>query len=128
MSFADMSVLPLSREAVTVETFVDDTYQSFLGGPDERMPNQQPPVVSEDGANVLFSVASTRALSDDAGRVFVRGALRARVARGAPRVDSQKLELNVGRQVKVGPFEAVLKSISDAGRASHCSPVRLMNM
>src|SRR2546421_236778 len=98
MTFTDMAVLPLKADGLEIETFVDDTYQNLLSDRDRGVPYGYPgqQLVSDDGQQVLFTVASNKSLAEEAGRVFVRGALQARVARGAIKTESAKLPLVAG--------------------------------
>ena len=65
-------MLPTGPYAVSIETFVDDTYQSLLstGNGGAGNANGQN-AVSEDGRAMLFTVATNRAPAAEAGRVFV---------------------------------------------------------
>lgn len=108
------TVLPLAQDAVALDTFVDDTYASLLGATREGISYpMQPPVVSDDGQQLLFTIASSRAPADNAGRVFVRGTINARVGVGEPKTARADLLLSVGQQAVAGPFEIALKSISE---------------
>jgi hypothetical protein len=115
MTLNDAVMLPVGREAVTIETFVDDTYQNLLGGSSDYRYNSVQPAVSEDGHDVIFSVAGSRSLADDASRVFVRGFIQARVSRGEPVTRSSQFSLNVGQKAAVGDFQTTISSLSDRG-------------
>ena len=78
-------LLPTGPNAVSTETFVDDTYQSLLSGEGPGNANGQSGV-SEDGRALLFTVATNRAPAVEAGRVFVRGSVQVRLHRGQPSV------------------------------------------
>jgi hypothetical protein len=129
--------LPPAREAILLDTFVDDTYENLLLGPVENRTFMQPPAVSPDGRQLLFTVMSARAPADDAGRVYVRGAIQARLARGNQIVSKAQLRLRAGEQVEVGPTRVTLKSISEAEqnialtltvRSDDAAPVRRLRL
>lgn len=114
MTLKDSSILPLRRDAVSIETFVDDTYLNLLGGnPYASSYSGQQSMVSIDGKSLVFSVGASRPPADEAGRVFVRGKIQARIARGDPQTESASLPLIVGHGSKVGPFLVSLRAISD---------------
>lgn len=114
MKLKDTAILPLARDAVTIDTFMDDTYQNLMGGNSYASSySSQPSAVSTDGSSLVFSVGASRPPADEAGRVFVRGKIQARIARGNPQVESALLPLVVGQGSKVGPFLVALRAISD---------------
>lgn len=114
----DAALLTPARDAVSIETFVDDTYQHLLGTGGAAPQQSTQPMVSDDGRMVLFTVTANRAPADEATRVFVRGTVDARAARGEPKVESAKLPLTVGRQVMIGPFKTTIRSMSEVGGGS----------
>ncbi len=117
LTLKDGTVLAVPRDGLSLDTFVDDTYQSLLGtGNDSRYNNNNgQSFIGEDGHAVLFTVATSHPPADDAGRVFVRGTLDAKIGRGEPLVATNQLSLTVGQEVTVGPFRSVLRSVSDQG-------------
>ncbi|HEY0007503.1 MAG TPA: hypothetical protein VGB55_02160 [Tepidisphaeraceae bacterium] len=114
-------MLQPTQDAVTIETFVDDTYQSLLAT--NRQNNFSGPfmnpAVSEDGRSLLFGVQAPRAPADEADRVFVRGTVQTRIARGKARVETGRLKLAINEQAQIGPFRTVIRSISDNGRTTN---------
>src|SRR5438874_3863580 len=117
LTLNNASILPLSREALNIDTFVDDTYQN-LSPREMGYPGFQgnAPAVSEDGKMVLFSVTGNKRPADDATRVFVRGTLQGSAVRGELKTASAKLSMTVGERYDVGPFKATLRSITDNGQ------------
>src|SRR5688500_7858519 len=110
----DATFLPLPREAVALDTFVDDTYENLLIGPVQNHMVSQPPMVSADGRQVLFQVMSARPPADDAGRAFLRGTLNARLARGTEQTAKATLKLRPGEQVDAGPFRAAIRAMTES--------------
>ena len=112
-------MLPPGRDAVTVDTFVDDTYQSLLSTGNEGYSSyssgNSQSAVSEDGRTLLFTVATSRTPAEEAGRVFARGSVQLRVHRGQPSVATNQLPLTVGQETMVGPFHTVIRSVSAPG-------------
>jgi hypothetical protein len=119
LTFKDASVLPVARDAVSIDTFVDDTYQNLLGSERSGYSYQNQPIVSEDGSMVVFTVSSNKPIAEDAGRVFVRGTLAARMARGEVKTATGNLPLNAGQEVTIGGFRTTLRSISDNSGGSN---------
>jgi hypothetical protein len=113
LTFDDLTVLPLTREAVNIDTFIDDTYQNLMDRQGGYQGNE--PAVSDDGRMVLLQLTGNRGPSDDATRVFVRGSLQARAIRGELKVAKGKLPLTVGEKRDVGPFKVTVRSVSDNG-------------
>ena len=107
-------LLPLGRDAVNIDTFVDDTYQNLVG---QQRDYYGPTVntISEDGTTLLFPVNTNKTPADDAERVFVRGSIAARVAKGEPKVVSAKVKLKLGEQFAAGPFKGNVRSMNESG-------------
>src|SRR3712207_4837635 len=55
LTLKDGAMLPFTREHLSIDTFVDDTYENLLAGQHDRYSGQQP-VVSVDGREVMFMV------------------------------------------------------------------------
>lgn len=111
LSINDGVILPTSTDTVTIETFVDDTFQNLQStGSDSTYNGNRQATVSEDGKTVLFTVATSRTPADDAGRVFVRGGIQLRVSRAEAIVATNRASLNVGEQATVGPFQTTIQS------------------
>ena len=111
LSISEGIILPISNDSITIETFVDDTYQNLQAtGADTSYSGNRQGTVSEDGKMVLFSVATTRTPAEDAGRVFVRGAINARISRVGPIVATNQVSLNVGEEAMIGPFHTAIQS------------------
>jgi hypothetical protein len=121
LNLAEGTLLPPNRDALAIETFVDDTYQSLVGSANESYnygSGNGPFVLSEDGRSLLFTVGTSRIPAEDAGRVFVRGYIQARLSHDKPTVIARPLMLVVGQGSMVGPFRTVIRSISDQGAGS----------
>lgn len=118
LTINDGTLLPLDRDAVSVDTFVDDTYQNLMnsGDPNRPVPYGQSgqSSISEDGHSIIFTVAGRRSPAEDAGRIFVRGSIQARISQGEALVVSNQMPLVVGQGVTVGPFRTVVRSVSDS--------------
>ncbi len=117
LTLANGTILPIARDAVAIETFIDDTYQSLMrtGNESSFYSGNNPSVVSDDGRTLLFTVSSSRVPADDATRVFVRGSIQARVSRGIAIVATNPVSIMVGQAVTVGPFRTTIRSVSDQG-------------
>ena len=111
------TMLPVTREAITVETLVDDTYQSLLGTGNESSysSGENQTAVSEDARTLLFTVGTSRVPAEEAGRLFVRGSVQARVSRGEALVATNELPVAVGNEAMIGPFRTIIRSVSDSG-------------
>ncbi len=113
LTLKEGTMLPVGREAVSVETFVDDTFQSLLAtGNDSYGSGNSQTTVSEDGRALLFTVATGHSPAAEATRVFVRGSVAARFQAGPPSVATNHLPLTVGEETTVGPFHTVVRSVS----------------
>jgi hypothetical protein len=119
LSLDDVSLLPLTREGIVIDTFVDDTYQNLLGtARDGAQVTSVGPQLSDDGQLLLFTIQTRRSPAAQAGRVFVRGTVQGRAARGALETARGALALKVGAQATVGTFATTIRSISDNGRTN----------
>lgn len=140
LSINDGIILPISTDAIAIETFVDDTFQNLLSaGSDTTYNGNRQGTVSEDGKTVLFTVATSRAPAEEAGRVFVRGSINARVSRAGPIVATNRVSLNVGEEAVVGPFHTTIQaaqslsasglnlSITISGDAARIQKIRILD-
>jgi hypothetical protein len=121
LNVEDAFLLSPARDAIVVETFVDDTYQSLLSGNSGEYVSSSgniQPVVSENGHSLLFSVSGNRPPAEEAERVFVRGFVEARISRSEMKTEKTTLPLTVGQNVTAGPFRATLRSVGDNGGGS----------
>jgi hypothetical protein len=112
-------MLPVAREAVTIDTFIDDTYQSLLSadrtnyyGGTIYYSGSNPHALSDDSRTLLFTVAATRPPAEQAGRVFVRGSVQARLGRDKATVATGQVPVTVGQEVTVGGFRTVIRSVT----------------
>ncbi|HVT89523.1 MAG TPA: hypothetical protein VHD56_11765, partial [Tepidisphaeraceae bacterium] len=113
MKMSDIKLLPITRDALNIDTFVDDTYQNLIAnGGDYTQQNSQA-YVSDDGSMALLSINSNRAPTNEAGRVFVRGSINARIVRGELKSAKSNLAMKVGESTKIGPFKLLIRSIPD---------------
>lgn len=116
LTIREGEMLPIEQDAVTVETFVDDTYQSLLSTSTSSRATyyggSPQPALSDDARTLLFAVVANRPPAEDAGRVFVRGSIRARISRGKTETAKSQIALAVGQETMVGPFRTTIRSIS----------------
>lgn len=117
LSLSEGTMLPVTREAITIETFVDDTYQSLLSTGNEASysSGDSQTAMSEDSRTLLFTVGTSRVPAEEAGRIFVRGSVQARISRGGALVATNQLAIAVGNEAMIGPFRTVIRSVSDSG-------------
>jgi hypothetical protein len=114
LTFNDASLLPISRDALNIDTFVDDTYENLQSR--EGGFSGNPPSVSEDGKMVMLTIMGNKGPADDASRVFVRGTISARAVRGDLKTAKAKMPRAVGQKTDVGPFKVTLRSVTDNGQ------------
>ena len=103
-----------SRESLSIDTFVDDTYENLLTR--EAGYSGNGPAVSEDGKMVMLQIMGNKGPSEDASRVFVRGTIQGRAVRGELKTAKAKLPMTVGEKTDVGPFKVTLRSVTDNGQ------------
>jgi hypothetical protein len=117
LTLQDGMMMQPARDALTIETFVDDTYQNLATTAGERggYSDYNQSVLSEDKRSLLLSISSPRSPADDAGRVFVRGSILARVTDDKPITISNRLSLVVGQEVTMGGFPIAVRSVTDHG-------------
>jgi hypothetical protein len=62
LTLEEGTLLPLQREAVTLETFVDDTYQNLQSAAGEALyyDGNNQPSLADDGRTLLFSVSTRK--------------------------------------------------------------------
>ncbi|HEX8340912.1 MAG TPA: hypothetical protein VF624_08395 [Tepidisphaeraceae bacterium] len=118
LTLADQ-MLPPANDAISIDTFVDDTFQSLMTGNRNSGYNGSfmQPAVSEDGFSLIFGVQAPRSPADDAERVFVRGSVLTRIARGTPQVETGRLTLKVGASTDVGGARVSVRSLGENDRA-----------
>ena len=101
------------RDAVVIDTFIDDTYQNLVDANSASISyGNQPLAVSQDGRSLIFSVSSSRSVSANASRVFVRGKVKLQAVTGKPLIAKGKLPSYPGYAEKIGPFITSLRSIT----------------
>jgi len=138
-SISEGIILPISNDSITIETFVDDTFQNLqASGVDTSYSGNRQGTVSEDGKTVLFTIATSRTPAEDAGRVFVRGAINARISRVGPIVATNQVSLIVGEEAMIGPFHTAIQaaqslpsglnlSITITGDAARVQKIRILD-
>jgi hypothetical protein len=114
MTLQGQQMLPLTQQAISVDTFVDDTFQNLLG--EQRGYYGSSAVqLSDDGTTVLFPVNASKPPADDAQRVFVRGSITARVGKGEQKVVTGKVKLKINENFTAGPYKGQIRSLNDNG-------------
>lgn len=114
LTLPGQQMLPLTQQAINIDTFIDDTYQNLLGNQREYYGGGQLQL-SDDGGTLLFPVQAGKPPADDAERVFVRGSVTARVGRGEQKTAGAKVKLKVSENFTAGPYKGQVRSLNDNG-------------